>query len=199
MRDKRLRITIIVWFLIILLNYYKLNGFLLWLPLIFYLFFITIYQYIETFRERKILEKVRIQKTIVYTLLFILALTCDATTNRFIEKIDWLIFYNIRKNIVVNVLEKKYNPNIEYNSNLFELPFCFPLVSNDNNRIVIYRNDTGKTQAVEFFIEHNWYEEPSARFVFSNDKNTQLDLNALIIKDKKHNWKIKENWYRISY
>jgi hypothetical protein len=199
MKNNKFILIICIWTIIILFNYYIAEYFirqLVFLVLILYLFIMTIYQFIETFRERKSLTNTRIQKVILFTILFFFTLTSELTTNRIIEHLDWIVFYNCRNEIIEKVIENKLNPNIE-NTILCQLPFDFPIISNNDNRIRI--NRTSKNQVtVEFFIKNNFFDIPTPRFVYTNDTLEKQGIFRLMKNDKRENWKISDNWYRIS-
>ena len=69
MKNNKFILIICIWTIIILFNYYIAEYFirqLVFLVLILYLFIMTIYQFIETFRERKSLTNTRIQQFNAY-------------------------------------------------------------------------------------------------------------------------------------
>lgn len=198
MSKKKLIWTVVAWVILTLFNYYYMNFFFLafeWLGLVLTLFVISIIQLTRLIKERKSLSKLRIQYVVVFFAIFLLTLF-RSTTNSFIEKIDWAIFYNKRTDIVEKVIDKRLNPNVSWNGWVCELPFEFPIVSNGGNDIGIYRNkDNGKT-TVTFWVFRNFFDSPSTHFVFTDDPIEIQRIEEKIVYNPTDNWKIRDNWYR---
>lgn len=188
-----------IWSIIVLYNYYialYITSELITLLLLLFLLSMTINQFIKTFRERKSLSKIRIQKAVLYLTLFSLTLTSSFTIDRLIEYIDWRIFRACRENVVKEILENKLKPNIPDNSSLCELPYKFPPLSNNENIILIKRDNSKLT--VTFFIENNFFDIPTPCFIYTTDSEIAQNFKELIKTNNKENWQLSENWYRIT-
>ncbi len=166
------------------------------LGLIITLFVLVLIQLISLIEERKNPTKTRIQKLIVFSILFLLTLF-HSFTNRLIEKVDWLILENKRIEIVEQVKSKELIPNVARNGIVCELPFKFPVVSNGGNDIYIFRNEADSSLTVEFLVFSNFFSNPSTYFIYTEDQQKIDRLEKKINQLPKQNWKIKENWYRI--
>ena len=198
MNKNTLIFIVIGWFLLKLIEYYFIPYFivaLLWIALSLTLLIITLIQLIKLIKERKFITKLRIQKAIVFSILFYLTFN-RLPINKIIEKIDWTIFYNKRMDIVQQVERKELNPNVSWNNWVCELPFEFPVVSNGGNEIGIYRNEENKTLTITFWVYRNFFSAPSTCFVYTNDNEEKKELDILISNDPDNNWKIDKNWYR---
>jgi len=165
------------------------------LVLIITLLVILIIQIFKLIKERNKITKLRIQKVIVFSTLFLLTFF-HSFTNKIIEKVDWVIFENKRNEIVKQVKEEKLNPNVEWNGWVCELPFEFPIVSNGGNDIGIYRNKEQDKLTVTFWVFRNFFDSPSTQFIYTNDPNEIEQIEKKIKNNPEENWKIKENWYR---
>ena len=113
-----------------------------------------------------------------------------------IEKTDWFVLYNARKNIIDEVKKNKLKPNVYYNGFMCELPYEFPIVSNGGNDIAIHYNDE-KQCTIEFYVFRNFFEAPSTKIVYSENPENINYYEEKIKHDPDNNWKIEKNWYRI--
>jgi len=200
-RSKEIIILVLVavlWFIYRIVEYYFLSFFIVifpWLSLLIGFLIIAIKQLIKLIRERKNIKTIRIVKTIFYILLFYLTLNNKWLVENVIEKADWHIFYQKRIEIVEKVQKRELNPDDNSNYGVCELPFKYPIVSNGGNDIIISRNDSLQTITVKFFTSRNFCLNPSTYFIYTNDEENIKYYDNLI--NLQHNWKIKENWYRI--
>ncbi len=196
---KRTLILIVVgWILLTLFNYYYMNFFILafeWLGLVITLFIFSVTQIIRLIKERNELTKIRIQKAVIFTVLFLLTFF-KSFTNGIIEKADWFVLEAKREKIVNQVLNKELNPNVSWNGWVCELPYEFPVVSNGGNDIGISRNDENGKTTVSFWVFRNFFDSPSTLFVYTNDPEQIKELEKRVIERPEGNWKLKEYWYR---
>ncbi|TJZ62992.1 hypothetical protein FAZ15_01460 [Sphingobacterium olei] len=114
------------------------------------------------------------------------------------EKIDWAISYDKRKQIVNEVQEGKLTPNTEMKNGICELPFKFPLVSNGGNDIWITTNKNNGTRTIKFWISRGFFESPQTYFIYTDALESQQYYQDLIKNYPEHNWKLEENWFRIT-
>ena len=195
---KKLIIIAVLWMLIRIVEYYLMPYFILplsWLGLSVVFLIATIKQLVKLIAERKNIERIRIIKLLFYGLIFYLTLY-RWTVEDVIEKIDWHIFYGKRMEIVEQVRNKELNPNVSWNGWICELPFEFPIVSNGGNDIGIFRNDSTQTITVQFYVFRNFFSAPSTLLIYTDNEEDIKYYNS-ITENAKHNWKIRENWYRI--
>jgi hypothetical protein len=189
--------VVLAWVVLMLINYYYVPFFFtffewLWLCLLFLI--LSIIQIIKLVKERHNLSGIRVQKTIVFSTLFVL--TFFNVSDKIIERVDWSIFFNRRKQIVEQVRNKKLNPNVPWRSPLCKLPYQFPVISNGGNYIEIDENrNDGFT--VKFYIYSNYMEAPSTYFIYTNDPEEVKSIEERIKKYPLDNWKICENWFRV--
>jgi hypothetical protein len=195
---KKILIWIVVaWMLLMLVNYYYVNFFILAFELLglYLLFFLlSIIQIIKLIKERKTLSSLRVQKAVVFIGLF--SLTFFGVSNQIIEKIDWSILFNRRKQIVEQVKSKQLNPNVSWNGFMCKLPYEFPVVSNGGNYIEIFENQKNRSTTVKFYIFANFFESPSTYFIYTDDPEEIPNIEKWIKKYPSDNWKICENWFR---
>ena len=82
MMSKKTLIWIVVsWVILMLINYYLMNFFFLaleLLALLLILLIIVIVQFVKLIVERKKITKLRLQKVVVFTVLFLLTLQVDS-------------------------------------------------------------------------------------------------------------------------
>ncbi len=164
--------------------------------LIITLFVLTLVQLVRLIKERKNLTRIRIQKLLVFSILFVMTFF-HSFTNRQIEKVDWFIFENIRIEIVEQVKKEELKPNVDWNGWVCELPFEFPVVSNGGNDIGVFRNKIDNTITVQFWVFRNFFDNPSTYFMYTEDNTTIERIEKKISNNPKENWKLKENWYRV--
>lgn len=201
MGKKGLIWTIIGWFFYWIIEYYYgifFFSFLIWFGLLFSLLVVFVIQLGKLMNEWKCVTKLRVTKVVVFALLFSCTLL-KLQINDFIERIDWKIFYNKRMEIVAQVKNKELTPNVSWNGTTCELPFEFPVVSNGGNDISIERNEKDNSLTINFYIFRNFFESPSSYFIYTNDEQRKKELEILIRRDPKNNWKIDNNWYRAYY
>jgi hypothetical protein len=175
-----------------------MNFFILafeWLGLVITLFIFSVTQIIRLIKERNELTKIRIQKAVIFTVLFLLTFF-KSFTNGIIEKADWFVLEAKREKIVNQVLNKELNPNVSWNGWVCELPYEFPVVSNGGNDIGISRNDENGKTTVSFWVFRNFFDSPSTKFVYTNDPEQIKELEKRVIERPEDNWKLKEYWYR---
>lgn len=189
----------IVWVIVTLVNYYYLPFFILvfeWLFMVALFFILTILQITKLFIERKAIKKQRLYSLLIVAGIFLLTFYRN-TTNTIIEKVDWSFFYNKRVRIVEQVKNGELKPNVENNGWVCELPFEFPVVSNGGNDIGIFKSKIDNSLTVEFWVFRNFFESPSTSFVYSENENVIERIEKRTVTRPNHNWKIKDNWYRV--
>ncbi|MCG6190072.1 hypothetical protein [Maribellus maritimus] len=199
MSKKTLIWICVIWIIITLLNYYIVPYFILafeWIFMTVFLLIMTIIQIVKLIKERHQIKKQRFYSLLVITSLFILTFYRDVP-NRTIEKIDWIILLNKRVKIVEQVKNNTLKPGKGKSGQICELPFEFPIVSNGGNDIVFYKNRTDSTLTVKFWVFRNFFDSPSTYFVYTEDSEEKKQIENLIEKHPKSNWKIKDNWYRV--
>ncbi len=107
-----------------------------------------------------------------------------------VEKLDWQLRKQERQLIVDRYIDGRHNGcKVKLN--------CFPPISNGGNEIFI---DGGISSGVtiEFLIDRGFLDHYSA-FVYTTDPDMILAFDARVKSEwSKTNWKISENWYRIS-
>lgn len=180
-----------------LFNYYYMPFFFLaleWLGLAILLLILSIVQLIKLIKERNAISKLRLQKVAVFIVLFFL--TFFHSTDKIIEKVDWVIFFNKRTDIIDQIKKGKLNPNVSWNGWVCQLPFKFPVISNGGNDIGIDRYEKKGTITVTFFIFRNYFEAPSTQFIYTDDPEDIKFIQEKIKEYPSDNWKIKENWFR---
>lgn len=188
-----------VWGLITLTSYYYINFFfrpLIWLVMSLLLFIVTINQLGKLIKERKALTQLRIAKLGVFELLFILTFF-NSITNVFIEKVDWGILKNTRKEIVEQIKEGELKPNTEHNNVICELPFEFPIVSNGGNDVCIYRDAAHNHLTVEFWVSRVFFDSPQTLIIYTDNPATIKEFERKIAEQPNYNWRLEKNWYRI--
>lgn len=197
MTKKKLILVVVAWIVLMLLNYYYVFYFILgleWLAVCITLLSLSIIQIVKLVKERASIFSFRFLKLIVFSLLFIV--TFFRIPDRVIEKMDWALLFNKRKEIVKQVEDKKLNPNVSWNGWVCELPFEFPVVSNGGNDIGINRNEKAGTITVTFWVFRNFFEAPSTYFIYTNDAERMKAIEEKIKMYPLENWKICENWFR---
>lgn len=197
MINKKLILLFIIWILIILLNYYILPYFvqpLVWIFVVLFLFILLAIQVRKIIKEK---NKISINIILTFsTLLILFALTFFnfyKIPRKIIEKIDWIVLYNKRLEIVKDVQNGKLISNTKMNNGISALPFYFPIVSNGGNEILIFDNK----KTIKFWISRGFFDTPQLYFIFTENSDTIESINELIKKHPENNWKIKENWYRV--
>ena len=201
MKHKKLKILIIVWIFLILINYYYMPYFILplvWLLNVLVLLVIVLIQMIKIFKERKNISRQRIVIFISVSLItFFSFYKFYGIPNLFIEKLDWIILKEKRKDIVSDVKKGILKSNVSWNNVVCELPFEFPVVSNGGNDICISKNKTNQKYTVKFWVFRNFFDSPSTYLIYTEDDQNIKYYNEKIKNDPERNWKIDNNWYRI--
>ena len=198
MTKRTLIFIIVAWLTLTVFEYYFVPFFILvplWLLLSSGLFIIFFIELTKLIQERKVLSRLRVYKVVVFFLLFFFTFR-DTLINRLIEKIDWMVFYNRRMDIVQQVRKGQLNPNVNWNGWTCQLPYDFPVISNGGNDIGIVRNQQNNTVTVTFFVFRNYMEAPSTELIYTDDKEEMATLNNLALNAPKDNWKLENNWYR---
>jgi hypothetical protein len=190
---------IIMWVVITLANHYFVPdffAFFIWVAMFLLLACLSVVQVIACIRERNSLTRSRLNKVVV-SLLFLLLTIPPPIVNRVIEKVDWRLLQNKRAAVVQLVRQGKLRPNVSWNPRLCELPFEFPVVSNEGNDIEIYRDTAKGTITVAFWISRNFFDVPSPMFVFTDDPATINRIERQIHFSPEKNWNIRAQWYRV--
>ena len=199
---EKIVVFIIIWFVFVFADYFLLPYFVQpfsWLLVCSTLLILSIRQIIKTFKERKNLRTNRILNLSTTIILFFLTFyNFNKIPNSIIEKVDWTISYNKRSQIVKEVLKGNLKPNTEMNNGICELPFDFPIISNGGNDIWIYESKTDNTKIIKFWISRGFFDSPQTYFIFTNDNETKKYYQELIKTKPKYNWRLEENWYRIT-
>ena len=130
----------------------------------------------------------------IFIVLFFL--TFFQSTEKIIEKVDWVIFFNKRTDIVCQIKKGKLNPNVSWNGWICQLPFKFPVISNGGNDIGIDRYKEKGTITVTFWIFRNYFEAPSTQFIYTDDSEEIRLIEEKIKIDPANNWRINTNWFR---
>lgn len=201
MKYKKILILAIVWIVLVLMNYYYTPYFILpfvWLLNILIFLVIVLLQLIKIFKERNNISRQRIIIFIsVLFLTFLSFYNFYGIPNLFIEKLDWIILKEKRKDIISDVKRGILKSNVSWNNVVCELPFEFPIVSNGGNDIWIFKNETNQKYTVKFWVFRNFFDSPSTCFIYTEDEKNIKYYNEKIKNDPERNWKIDNNWYRI--
>src|SRR5690606_10431770 len=160
------------------------------------LLIIACIQLYKLIRELKSLQAIRILKVITFALLCYLTVAAWVTRN-LIECVDWAIFYSKRSQIIEQIKSRQLVPHIEYNSQLCQLPFHFPILSNGGNKIVIERSENGEHFTVTFWTLRGLVVTESIGFVYSDNPIDLVELQEKVKTNPDNNWKIEDHWYRI--
>ncbi len=159
---KKIIILITIWLIFIFTDYFFLPYFVKpfsWLLICIILLILSTRQIIKAIKQRKNLKLNRILNLSITAILFFLTFyNFNKIPNSIIEKIDWLISYNKREQVVKEVEMGKLKSNSEMNNGICKLPFSFPIISNGGNDIWIYENE--KTKAIKFWISRGFFESP---------------------------------------
>lgn len=151
------------------------------------------------FKNKKVptIFRQRILKLAIVLILFSLTFyKVNHVPQLIIEKLDWVVLYNQRKNIIDEVKSSKLQPNVSYNDFMCELPYEFPVVSNGGNDIAIYHSDENEYTIV-FFVFRNFFEAPSTKIIYSENLDNIKYFEEKIKRNPGDNWKIRDNWYRV--
>lgn len=199
MINKKLILLITIWTIIVLLDYYFFPYFIqpfVWILTVLILFILLIILARKIIKERKQISKNRILKFSVLLILFSLTFyNFYKIPRQIIEKIDWVILYNKRKEIVNQVKNGKLARDKELNNGIYKIPFEFPVLSNGGNEIWVFENGNKKT--IKFWISRGFFDSPQSYFIYTENADEIKSINELIKKYPENNWKIEENWYRV--
>jgi len=193
---------LIVWILIQIFTFYIFPFFIIpfiWLLFILFFLVLIIRNLIIAIKNRNVplIVNQRMVKLMVNVILFGLTFYgLNYIPQLIIEKVDWVVLYNHRKNIIDEVKNNKLQPNVSYNDFMCELPYEFPIVSNGGNDIAIYYNDENE-YTIEFYVFRNFFDAPSTKIIYSENSENINYFEEKIKRDPTNNWKIKNNWYRI--
>lgn len=194
---RKLIILILIWLSYVVTDYYLLPYFVqpfTWLLVSLLLLVLTIRQLVKIIKQRNDLKLYRVINLSIIIILFGLTFYgFNKIPNSAIEKVDWLIFYKKRNQIVSQVEAGKLKSNTELNNGICRLPFSFPIISNGGNDIWI----NTKTKIIKFWISRGFFESPQKYFIYTNDIETKKYYLELIKEDPKYNWQLEENWFRI--
>ena len=117
-----------------------------------------------------------------------------------IEKVDWYLRKDTRKEIVYKVMSGELTPNmVDSNYGCKLDSWKFPPISNGGNIISIDKTPDNKYK-IKFYINNGFLDHYSA-FVYTNDPKEikELDERTLSPLNMDTNKKLEENWYRVSY
>lgn len=156
---------------------------------------ICIVQLFKLIKERKSITASRIIKIVSYISLIFLN-SNYWILHECIESVDTFIFLDQKKEIVEKIKRGEITLNLNDNKNRTDLPKGYPQVSNPDNSIEFYGNETNDTTTVIFYIFSNFMESPSIMLIYTNDKESIRKLEEEIVKYPEENWKVEENWYR---
>lgn len=193
---------LVVWVLIQIFTFYLFPFFVIpfiWLLVILFFFVLIIRSLIILFKNKKVptIFRQRILKLAILLILFSLTFyKVNHVPQLIIEKLDWVVLYNQRKNIIDEVKSSKLQPNVSYNDFMCELPYEFPVVSNGGNDIAIFHSDENEYTIV-FFVFRNFFEAPSTKIIYSENPDNIKYFEEKIKRNPGDNWKIRDNWYRV--
>ncbi len=193
---------LVVWVLIQIFTFYLFPFFVIpfiWLLVILFFFVLIIRSLIILFKNKKVptIFRQRILKLAIVLILFSLTFyKVNHVPQLIIEKLDWVVLYNQRKNIIDEVKSSKLQPNVSYSDFMCELPYEFPVVSNGGNDIAIYHSDENEYTIV-FFVFRNFFEAPSTKIIYFENLDNIKYFEEKIKRNPGDNWKIRDNWYRV--
>lgn len=122
-------------------------------------------------------------------------------SEKVIEYLDWHLRRNSREEIIELIKNNKLKSHFKYSNGIIKLDrWNFPPISNGGNEISLSYNDKNEI-TVLFFINRGFLDHYSA-FVYSNNPLELKHLNEHINfkkSDKSLNYKIDNNWFRVSY
>jgi len=175
-----------------------LFEFFVYIALVIFLLILSIRNLILLIRRWKTSRNLRLIKLIIPLILFILTFyRFNYFPNLVYEKIDWNIHYNKRVEVISKVKTGEFKPNVPWNNWVCELPFEYPIISNDGNDIGISKNEKTNKFTVSFWIDRAFLDTPSTYLIYSEDLETLKKLDEKVKNEPERNWKIKDNWYRI--
>jgi hypothetical protein len=196
---KKIIILIAIWLIFVFAEYFFLPYFIQpfsWLLVCLTLLILSIRQIIKTIKKRKNIKPNSIFNLSITLILFFLTFyNFNKIPSSIVEKVDWVVSYNKRKQIIKEVEMGKLRPNTKMNIGICRLPFSFPIVSNGGNDIWITENRNMKT--IKFWISRGFFEAPQTYFIYTNDAETKKYYQELIKNKPDFNWQLEENWYRI--
>ncbi|RZK39762.1 MAG: hypothetical protein EOO90_17450 [Pedobacter sp.] len=199
---KKLIVLIITWLVFVASDYFILPYFvqpLIWILFCLVLVVLLIIQIVKTIKERKNLKLIRVSTlSTIFILFFMTFYNFNEIPHLIMEKIDWHVSYQKRNQIVKEVINGKLKSNTKMHNGICKLSFEFPIVSNGGNDILIDKNKDDQTRAVHFWISRGFFDSPQIYFVYTHDAETKRHLQNMIESRPEYNWKIEENWYRIT-
>ena len=195
-------ILVFIWLIYSFSEYYILPYFikpLTWFVICLTLLILSVKEIINIVNNRKNLIGITLLNLLVeLSLLVITFYNFNKIPNSIIEKLDWYTSYETRNQIVNDVFKEKSELNSKINNDIYELSFELPIISNGGNDIWIYQNKTDKKKTIKFWISRGYFESPQTYFIFTNDNKIRKQLEDKITENPETNWKLEENWYRIS-
>ncbi|WP_114793344.1 hypothetical protein U0035_01885 [Niabella yanshanensis] len=157
-------------------------------------FILLIIQLVKLIKEMPGVSGLRIGKLLSFILLLFLT-TAPWIVQNVMERIDWVILYNKRKEIVQQVKKGQLKPNQGWSSSLCKLPFALPVVSDGGNEIQIYRNKSNNALTVEFWTFRGMPDGGSRSFVYSEDVAEISGMDKKVAQQPGKNRKIQDGWY----
>lgn len=200
MKTKYLILIVLSWGFINYITYFYLIYIFVvfkWLFLSLTFLILFIYLISKSDKDSKVKSKMKIISSIVVLLLFLLEIY-PVPMNSFIESMDWKYFYSERSEIVQKILDNEIKPKVRLKGDEYKLPFDLELISR-GGEIYITRNYNNNSVTITFWVFRNFFESPSTKFVYTNDKTEIERINKYIKLKPNLNWKLEENWYRTSY
>ena len=200
-KKNKILILLIIWVIYIISDYYILPYFfkpIVWLGICLVLLTLSLRQMVKLFKERRKLTFNSSSNLLLFLSLFFFTFyKFNKIPNSIVEKTDWAIFYDKRNQIVNQIKKGMLQPKTEMNNGICNLPFDFPIISNDGNDVWIFKNPSNNSKTVKFWISRGFFESPQIYFIFTNDIETEKNYQKLIKDQPEHNWKLEDNWYRI--
>lgn len=168
-----------------------LFGFLILFPYVITGLILTIWLLIAI-----ILNKKRNSKFHVIALIFAIFLgTISLFSEEFMEKADWRLREVQRNEIIKKIKTKEFNSENGRAYYLSESKYKF--ISNGGNEIIIEQAHDRYT--ITFFIDRGLLDHYTA-FIYTDDPLKIKEFDTEISKPRSVNdYKITDNWYRMSY
>lgn len=198
MNGRTLIYIVLGWIILTIVQYYFIPFFivpLLWIVLSLAFLIISINQFIILVKERKNITAIRIQKVVVFSILFVLTFE-RWPANRLIENIDWKVQYARRMSIVKEIKQQKTLLNRQKSFGIYQLPYEFPVVSHGGNDVVVSWNKKNNGLTITFWTFRNFFSAPSTHFVYTDDSDQKAELESTIARHPGSNWKLDDHWYR---
>ncbi|MGE9313289.1 hypothetical protein ACLOAU_16690 [Niabella sp. CJ426] len=160
-------------------------------------FVLVIIQLVKLIKEIPAVTGLRIGKLLSFILLLFLT-TAPWIVQSVIERLDWVMLYNKRSEIIQQVKKGQLKPNREWSSSLCKLSFALPPVSDGGNEIEIYRNKNNNALTVAFWTFRGMPEGGSRSFVYSEDVTEISQMDQRVAQHPGKNRKIREGWYQLT-